>query len=140
MNIFHQNNLEKKWGDSTREVKIEDVVDICDNKISFDGCLVLSAIYEFAMQDIEINKNMMLLLQKLQRRLKYGLPNETSVLIYELGFCDRVIAQDITNVLNMYSNDKLEIIHTIKFKRDLALNCISKYPAYYQMKMNNLIN
>jgi superfamily II DNA/RNA helicase len=140
MNIFYQNNLKMKWGNKTREVKIDDVVDICDNKISFDGCLVLSAIYEFAAQDIEANQNLMLLLQKLQRRLRYGLPNETSVSIYELGFCDRVIAQDMKSVLNIYSNDKLEIIHAIKIKRDLVLNCISKYPAYYQMRLNNLIN
>jgi replicative superfamily II helicase len=140
LNIFHQNNLEKKWGNSTREVKIDDVVDICDNKISFDGCLVLSAIYEFAAQDTETNQYMMSLLQKLQKRLRYGLPNETSILFYELGFCDRIIAQDMSNVLNDNSIDKLELIHTIKSKRDLALNCISKYPAYYQMRMNNLLN
>jgi superfamily II DNA/RNA helicase len=139
MNIFHINNLEMKWGENTRKVKINNVIDICDN-FSFDACLVLSAIFEFATQDTETNQYMMLLLQKLQKRIRYGLPNETSIVIYELGFCDRVITQDMRNVLNIYSSDKLEVIHTIKSNRDLALNFISKYPAYYQMKMNNLIN
>ncbi len=30
--------------------------------------------------------------------------------MYELGFCDRVIAQDIKNTLNIYSNDRLSVI------------------------------
>jgi len=140
MEIFHQSNLEIKRGHNSREAKIGDVIDICDNKISFDGCLVLSAIYEFATQDVETNQNMMLLLQKLQKRLRYGLPNETSIIIYELGFCDRVIAQDIKNELNIFCTDRLDTIFSIKTNRDRALNCISKYPAYYQMKMKNLIN
>jgi len=140
LNIFHQNNLRMKWGKTTRKTILDNVIDICDNIVTFDGCLVLSTIYEFAAQDIETNQYMMSLLQKLQKRLRYGLPDETSIIIYELGFCDRIIAQDIKNVLNVYSNEKLEIIQTIKTKRDLAKNCISKYPTYYQMRMNNLIN
>lgn len=140
LNIFHLNDFKMKRGHNSREARIDDVIDICENKIPFDGCLVLSAIYEFAAQDIETNQNMMLLLQKLQKQLRYGLPNETSVLIYELGFCDRVIAQDIKNELNIFADDRLSTIFTLKANRDRALNCISKYPAYYQMKMNNLIN
>jgi superfamily II DNA/RNA helicase len=140
MSVFHENEIMIKWGEKTRKINIDKVVDICDNVFSFDGCLVLNAIYEFATQNDDENQGMMLLLQKLQKRLKYGLPDETSIVIYEIGFCDRVIAQDIKNTLNINSTDKLEIIYAIKVRRDLAKTMISKYPAYYQMKMDNLIN
>lgn len=140
LSVFKNNDMKKRWGKKSTEIKIEDVVDFCDNKIVFDGCMVLSAIYEFAAQDTETNKFLMSLLQKLQRRLKYGLPDETSIIMYELGFCDRVIAQDMKNILELISDSISEIKHTIRIKKDLAINCISKYPAYYQMKMNNLLN
>jgi replicative superfamily II helicase len=132
------NKIEEILNES--KIDIDKVVDICNNKISFNSCLILSAIYEFATQDSEVNMGIMVLLQKLQRRIKYGLPNDASILLYEIGFCDRVIAQDIKNSLNISSDDRLEIIHAIRIKRDLATKIISKYPSYYQMKMDNLVN
>jgi superfamily II DNA/RNA helicase len=139
-NIFSKNEIKIKWGKRLRNVDIDKVVDICDNIFAYNGCILLNAIYEFVADDVDLNQELIFLLQKLQRRLKYGLPDEASVIIYELGFSDRIIAQDIKKSLNILGNDKLEIIYNIKTKKDLAMALISKYPAYYQMKMNNLLN
>lgn len=140
MDIFSENEIKIKWGERLRNIDIDKVVDICDNIFAYNGCILLNAIYEFIADDIDMNQELILLLQKLQRRLKYGLPDETSIIIYELGFSDRIIAQDIKKSLNIFGNDKLEIIYNIKIKKDSAMVLISKYPAYYQMKMNNLLN
>jgi hypothetical protein len=138
VDVFSKNNI--KWGKRGQRIDIDKTVDICDNIFSFNGCLVLNALYEFSSQDIDTNQNLMLLLQKLQRRLKYGLPDETSTVIYEFGFCDRIIVQDIKNTLKLSGNDKLQILFDIRTNRDLALEVISKYPSYYKTKMNKIIN
>jgi POLQ-like helicase len=140
MDIFSENEIKIKWGERLRKINIDKVVDICDNVFAYNGCILLNAIYEFVVDDIDKNQKLVLLLQKLQRRLKYGLPDETSTIIYELGFSDRVIAQDIKQTLNIFGNDKLEIIYNIKIKSNSAMALISKFPAYYRMKMNNLLN
>jgi superfamily II DNA/RNA helicase len=142
VDIFHKNEIKTKWGKTTREINIDKVVDICDKYFSYNACLVLNALYEFTIQnqDNDVNKNLSFLLQKLQKQLKFGLPDETSSIIYEIGFCDRMIAQDIKNSLNISNTDRLGIIHEIKSNGHLAIEIISKYPIYYQTKMKNLIN
>jgi hypothetical protein len=139
LNIFSENNIKIKRGEQTRKIDIE-VVDICDNTFSFNGCLALNAIYEFTTQDEDANQGVMALLQKFQKRLKYGLPDEASIILYEIGFCDRIISQNIENSLKLSGNDKSQILFEIKSNRDLAMTIISEYPAYYQMKMNRLVN
>jgi superfamily II DNA/RNA helicase len=140
VDVFIRNNIRSKSEKQTRRITIDRVVDICDNAFSFNGCLALNAIYEFSAQDEDSNQSVMVLLQKFQRRLKYGLPDETSIILYELGFCDRVITQDIKDSLELSGDDKLQIVFQIKSKRDLAMKVISKYPAYYQAKMNRLVD
>jgi replicative superfamily II helicase len=140
VDIFSENNIKIKRTKQTRRIDIDKVVDICENIFSFNGCLALNAIYEFAAQDEDANRGAMILLQKFQKRLKYGLPDEASIILYEICFCDRIIAQDMVNLLKISGDDKLQILFTIKSNRDLAMTAISKYPAYYQMKMNRLVN
>jgi hypothetical protein len=140
VDIFSENNIKIKRTEQTRRIGIDKVVDICDNIFSFNGCLALNAIYEFAAQDEDANQGAMILLQKFQKRLKYGLPDDASIILYEIGFCDRIIAQDMVNLLKISGDDKLQILFTIKSNRDLAMTAISKYPAYYQMKMSRLVN
>jgi hypothetical protein len=126
-------------GVRNRRITIDKVVDIFDNKISFEGCKLINAIYEFASQNETENSYLMALLLLLQKQLKYGLPNEASISIYELGFCDRVIAQDLQINLKLLSGNKLEIIQGIRFLGDIAGQIISKYPACFKTKLDNLI-
>jgi superfamily II DNA/RNA helicase len=137
VDVFSENGI--KSGKRRQRIDVDKTVDVCDNVFSFNGCLVLNALYEVAAQDIDANQDLMILLQKLQRRMKYGL-DETSTIIYEIGFCDRVIAQDIKNTLKLSGNDRLQILFAIKANRDLASAIISRYPSYYKIKMDKLIN
>ena len=140
LEMFQTNEIKYIWGKGTRDVGYDDIVNICDNTFSYNGCLLLNAIYEFALEIIDANENLIHLLQNLQKRLKYGLPDETTAIIYELGFSDRVISQDIKNTLDISGNDRLVIINDIRRKGDLAMQLIMMYPAYYQKRMIDLIN
>jgi hypothetical protein len=78
-------------------------------------------------------------LQLFQKRLKYGLPSETTIAVYELGFSDRVIAQDIAAFLNLSATQKKDLVKALKKDRDGARAVMEKYPSYFQERMNELL-
>ncbi|MDR1895287.1 MAG: DEAD/DEAH box helicase [Prevotellaceae bacterium] len=137
--VFSMNGITRKWGRRTRRITIDNVVNICDSIFSFDGCLVVNSIAEFAAMKGEENKDVILLFQSLQRRIKYGLPDDTSIVLFEIGFCDRVISQDIKEALEIESSNKTLLLHELRTKNEKAKEIISKYPAYYQNKMRSIL-
>ena len=53
-------------------------------------------------------------LQLFQKRLKYGLPTETTIALYELGFSDCVIAQNLAVSFNLAATQKKELVKAMK--------------------------
>ena len=85
-------------------------------------------------------KNILIdLLQLFQKRLKYGLPTETTINLYELGFSDRVIVQDLAASMKLSATQKKELIKALKQDQDAATEVIKKYPRYFQVRMNELL-
>jgi POLQ-like helicase len=78
-------------------------------------------------------------LQLFQKRLKYGLPTETTIVLYEFGFSDRVISQDLTASMNLSATQKKDLVKALKQNRRKALTVIKKYPAYFNERMNELL-
>ncbi|HGF7868406.1 TPA: DEAD/DEAH box helicase [Enterococcus faecium] len=68
---------------------IQDVIEICDSILAYSTILPLNGIVAF-MNDSQNNLNINLI-KKLQKKIRYGLPNNLSINIYELGFSDRGI-------------------------------------------------
>lgn len=78
--------------------KTPDVVDMCQTAFGYQASLVLGAVIELlAQMDHEVEADR---IAALQRRLKHGVPNEMSYALCEMGFSDRVIAQQLANVLD----------------------------------------
>ena len=78
-------------------------------------------------------------LQLFQKRLKYGLPTETTIALYELGFSDRVIAQDLAASLNLSGTQKRDLVKALNQDLDGANAVMGKYPSYFQERMNELL-
>jgi len=78
-------------------------------------------------------------LQLFQKRLKYGLPTETTIALYELGFSDRVIAQNLAASLNLAATQKKDLVEALRQDRDGARAVMEKYPSYFQERMNDLL-
>lgn len=141
LKIIRKRKAKMIWGTCRREFKIDHVVDVCEGTLAYDGALVVGAVSEFIetlAQDGTgdlINR-----LQLFQKRLKYGLPTETSIALYELGFSDRVIAQHIERVLGLTSLQRNEVIDELKSKAELAKELISNYPSYFQSQMLKLLS
>jgi superfamily II DNA/RNA helicase len=128
------------WGTRRREFKIDHVVDVCEGTLAYDGALVVGAVTEFIETlDQDGTGDLINHLQLFQKRLKYGLPTETTIALYELGFSDRVIAQDLAASLNLAATQKKDLVKALKKDRDGARAVMEKYPAYFQERMNELL-
>lgn len=128
------------WGSRRREFKIEDVVEVCETGLAYDGALLIGAICEF----IKVlcgnsDANFINQLEIFQKHIQYGLPTKTVITLYELGFSDRVISQDIAISLNLIGVQKKELIKGLKKNRDRAIDILDRYPVYFQERLNELL-
>ncbi|HHV69250.1 MAG TPA: DEAD/DEAH box helicase [Ochrobactrum intermedium] len=128
------------WGTRRREFKIDHVVDVCEGTLAYDGALVVGAVCEF-IETLEQDSTGDLInrLQLLQKRLKYGLPTETTIALYELGFSDRVISQDLAESLDLAVTQKKDLVKMLKRDRTGSMSVMEKYPVHFQDRMNSLL-
>jgi superfamily II DNA/RNA helicase len=139
LKIIHKRKTKMIWGTRRREFKIDHVVDVCEGTFAYDGALVVGAVCEFikALEQDGIGE-LINRLQLFQKRLKYGLPSETTIALYEIGFSDRVISQDLAASLNLVATKK-DLVKALKQDRRGALAVTKKYPIYFQDRMNDLL-
>lgn len=120
-------------------IKIESCVKIFENEIAYSGSVLINAITEIVNlmddQDYTLAINLLRLFQK---QLKYGLPTIESILIYEWGFCDRVIAQEIAMILPK-TEDKHVMKINILEKKEEVLDILKKYPSYYETVLERIV-
>ena len=120
-------------------IKIEGCVNIFENGIVYSGSVLINAITEIVNlvddQDYTSTINLLTLFQK---QLKYGLPTIESILIYEWGFCDRVIAQEIAKIIPS-TDDKYLMKMNILEKKDEILEILKQYPSYYEIVLERIV-
>ena len=108
--------------------------------ISYDASLFISTLTELVKLLNREDKNELFnKLQIFEKNLKYGLPTETAIAFYEIGFADRVIAQDLALSLGLTATEKQKLIEDLKQNRERAKNVIAKYPSYFQNKMLKIL-
>lgn len=140
LKIIRKRKAKMIWGTRRREFKIDHVVDVCEGTLAYDGALVVGAVCEFIETlDQDGTGDLINRLQLFQKRLKYGLPTETTIALYELGFSDRVIAQDLAASLNLAATQKKDLVKALKKDQDGARAVMEKYPSYFQERMNELL-
>ena len=94
-----------------RRYNIEDVVDICTNGFAFDGMLLIGAVIELLNEKtVSGIGNLIRLMADFQKQLRYGLPNQKAILLYELGFSDRMVSMDLISLFEDVPPHKKGII------------------------------
>ena len=92
----------------------------------------ISEMISQARDDDEISKRFGLLCQK----MRYGLPNEESILIYEIGFSDRFISQHIALNIPLFGRVTKEYIQKVLTSmKPLLSNLLSNYPSYFTNRL-----
>lgn len=135
------NDCKLGYGTRPRKIKIENIVDIFEGGIAYDASLFVSTLSEFTNL-LERNDKIKLfnILQVFQKHLKYGLPTKTAIALYEMGFADRVIAQDLALSLGLISIEKQKIIEELKKNKEKSQEVMAKYPSYFQNEMLRILD
>ncbi len=129
------------WGTKRRDFKIDHVVDMCEAGLSYEGALLMGSLTEFiellkGEEAAELNAD----IRSFQKRLRYGLPNDAAITLYELGFSDRVIALDLAPLLASTNQHRKDAIKALKRKKADAQAIIQEYPSYFQERLNEILS
>jgi superfamily II DNA/RNA helicase len=127
-------------GKQFRQPSIEKVVELCDNVFAFDATLIVAAVretIEYNFPEDETNE-LSERINVFQKQLKYGLSSELAIIFHEIGFSDRVIAQEMENVKPKLKSKKSFV------KRELRRNVkyrtiVDKFPSYYGIIYSELL-
>ncbi|PVY55480.1 MULTISPECIES: DEAD/DEAH box helicase [unclassified Simplicispira] len=112
------------YGENARAFDLDLVVDLCEQTFGFEFALLLASVKEsYLARAIEVAGDTLSdHFDLLQKRLKYGLPDQDCVAYYEAGFSERVIAQELSDDM-LWESAKT---------RDGARRLIRKYPSDFE--------
>jgi len=135
-----ENSAMYRAGKQLWSYKIEDVIDICENGLAYHGVLTLGAIIEL-IPSLAIEKGGELVdaLRVLQKKLQYGLPDQMAIMLYELGFADRVVAIELSALLIDIPVEKDIVMHTLKANQEKVFQKLDRYPSYFSEVYRNQV-
>lgn len=122
----------EKRGES-KQIDMSDIISICDNGLGYETSIILNAINNNLEKIVGEKLNVLTMLIK---RLKYGLPLEKEINIYELGFSDRIVALVIGQEINSVSKNRIK--NEIKRKSIELKDRLMEYPSYYIHLINEI--
>ena len=118
---------------------MEHVVSLCEGAFSFDGALLIGAIQQLLMLDEESEfEELNSLLQDFQKNMKYGLPTQESIILYELGFSDRIVAQLLAPHFIGVSINKQSYLENLERSYSSLIHSLERFPSYFTNKLNIL--
>ena len=136
-------SIKRKTKKRTFEYQIDDIVEFCENTLAYDGSLFIGAIIEllpniYCGSDIT---NIIENLKLIQKRFKYGLSSKLEIILYELGFSDRTIVQELSIYLNNIPERALKKYIIKKYlhdNREMLRPVFTTFPSYFAEKMENI--
>jgi len=120
----------------SRKLTIEHIINICEQALSFEGSMILSSLIELLELQSESEEREKLKedLKFVQKQLKYGLDSSNKIIIYELGFSDRVIAQGIERSLCTAPNlSRFDIKNSFRNNHVIVEGILNQYPSYFHV-------
>ncbi len=138
--VLTTSGAKKIAGSQRRVFKSEDIVDICENSLGYEGTLLIAAVSELlGYMKIEGANRTIELLNVLQKRLRYGLPDQLAVALHELGFSDRVLASELRDLLQGTQIGREELLAKIKQRINDVRGVLAKYPVYFGLIISTIL-
>lgn len=130
----------EKFGN--RHATIDHIVDLCENSYGFEGSLIVGTcieLFELIDSGVPVNRDLLLPLQKM---LKYGLPEDFQIKLYEMGLSDRNLVIDIASMVKsekrVYSEE--EILPALRNEKERIRSHIkANFPAYFEWKFDEIV-
>lgn len=119
-------------------VVLEDIALICDHDFGYSTSIIINSICEILLEN-ETKENpcgdAVERLQKLSQNLKYGLSESIEIFLYELGFNDRVLAQEIAKEVG-YCSKKKDVRTALRSKKEEIEKVLANYPSVFQNRLS----
>lgn len=118
----------------TRKLTIEHIIDICEQGFSFDLSLFLSNIIELIdlYEESEYKEGLKEILKVLQKQVKYGLNKSNEITLFELGFVDRIVSQEVLRVLNVKEESSFRTIKRKLINNQDVESLLESFPEYFK--------
>lgn len=137
--ILKNDGARMRWGTRFRDLKVDDVVDICESGLGFDGMLIVGAIGEIFSLTYPDNEALRIRFRSLQKMIKYGLSKESEIGFFEIGFSDRVIAAEL-GIRYPGVHSRADAVFGLIENPDAAKQLLDKYPSFYNQVLNNFLS
>jgi len=138
LHILKQAKASIGEGKGKRVPSEEHVVDLGENALGYDGALALGAVAELAASMLPDETALVARIRILQQKVKHGLPRQTDIIIHELGFADRVVAQTMANLLGECTSKKAGR-QRLQENQVPIRNLLTQYPDYYRCVLENIL-
>lgn len=137
---LRSNDVKIMAGKQRRELKIEHVVEICENAFAYDGALLIGAVADLiSAHAADEDQSLVQSLNDLHKRFKYGLPASSAIAIYECGFADRIIAAELSSVIGAAPKTRSRAVSLLRANEQSARAVLEKYPEYFETVLSTLV-
>lgn len=138
LNYATSMNLTIKSGSKFKTINIDDILVLCDSDFSYCSLSIMQALIEI-LETRNCSKEIVENLNKIIGKIRYGLPDQVSIYVYELGFSDRIISQIISDIIiNQDCSTKNKTKQAIKESRDQINGVLNLYPMYFQNRLKRI--
>jgi POLQ-like helicase len=124
--------------DGRQRLSESDVLGFLEGGLGFDCPLVIAAVGEFIAELPTADGACRDRLNAFQKCLKYGLPDALSISIYEVGFADRCIAQELAAELRAAGYEGTHVALALANRRDVFVSVLTRYPSYFETVLDGL--
>ena len=128
---------------NSKKLDINECLKICNNIISYEMPLVISAVQDNIKYKIDNNNYIFDMFDLLEKQLKYGIKSEVAIKIYELGFSDREVAKELEYYLNKNILRKPNVYNVkdlLLGAKEEILEILEKYPSVFKYQLDLLKN
>ena len=125
-------------------MELQDVIDFCDSFLGYDCTLILAAVIENVEYYCE-NDDITKLLKRLSKRMRYGLVTQTSIILYEMGFNNRICSNKGCRYIGwgyVAGKSRKEIVNLIKRDSNIRRKIegvLQNYPTYFSFKFEEIV-
>ncbi len=121
------------------EIQLGEIIDICDDGFGYSSTLIINAVSELLGLNYEESEDACKLLAELSKQMRYGLPTQKSIIIYESGFSDRVISLKLAAELRgIRIKTKRQFQRAGKKNKDSLMEVLNEFPKIFSDRMTEL--
>lgn len=121
------------------EIQLSEIIGICDDGFGYSSILTINAVSELLGLNYEESGDACILLAELSKQMRYGLPTQKSIIIYESGFADRVISLRLASELHgIRIKTKRQFQRTAQKRKDILMEVLNEFPQIFLDRMAEL--